>query len=200
VPLTQISELNELRARLVPLGKIDDDRRPVGSATGQTRIDPAAIIGRRSAKSSSCRQLGNEVLPQILHIRHRGTSHNWESVVPSFDHFQLELRAQFDRAEKRRAKNIVVNSGEFHGAVGGCPGPNERLQTCRDVIKEEVRSGDVIMGDLDNCRGAALTIRYQLPRVEKFVVATGAHPDTDSLVNREPIARTEISETCSSRA
>jgi hypothetical protein len=48
-------------------------------------------------------------------------------------------------------------------------------------MKEEVRSGDVIMGDLNNCRGAALTIRYQLPRVETFVAATGAHPDTDSL-------------------
>jgi 5-methylcytosine-specific restriction protein A len=101
--------------------------------------------------------------------------------VPSFDRFQRELRAQFDRAEKRRAKNVVVNSGELHRAVGGYPGPNERLQTCCEVMKEEVRSGDVIMGDLDNCRGAALTIRYQLPRVEKFVAATGVHPDTDSL-------------------
>jgi hypothetical protein len=44
--------------------------------------------------------------------------------VPSFDHFQRELRAQLDRAEKRRAKNIVVNSGELHRAVGGYPGPN----------------------------------------------------------------------------
>ena len=44
--------------------------------------------------------------------------------MPSFDHFQRELRAQFDRAEKRHAKNIVVNSGELHRAVGGYPGPN----------------------------------------------------------------------------
>jgi len=131
--------------------------------------------------SSPRRQLGNEVPLQILDFRHSGTSHNWESVVPSFDHFQRELRAQFDRAEKRRAQTIVVNSGELHRAVGGYPGPNERLQTCCEVMKEEVRSGDVIMGDLDNCRGAALIIRYQLPRVEKFVAATGAHPDTDSL-------------------
>ena len=48
-------------------------------------------------------------------------------------------------------------------------------------MKEEMKSGDVIMGDLDNCRGAALTIRYQLPRVEKIVTATGAHPDTESI-------------------
>jgi hypothetical protein len=50
-----------------------------------------------------------------------------------------------------------------------------------EVMKEEMKSGDVIMGDLDNCRGAALTIRYQLPRVEKIVAATGAHPDTESI-------------------
>jgi hypothetical protein len=110
--------------------------------------------------------------------------------VPSFDHFQRELRAQFDSAEKRRAKNIVVNSGELHRAVGGYPGPNERLQTCWEVMKEEMKSGDVIMGDPDNCRRAALTIRYKLPRVEKIAAATGTHPDTESLrqpgTNRAP--------------
>ena len=104
--------------------------------------------------------------------------------MPSFDHFRQELGAQFDRAEKRRAINLVVNSGELHRAVGGYPGPNERLQTCCEAMKEEMKSGDVIMGDLDNCRGAALTIRYQLPRVEKNAAATGAHPHTESL--RQP--------------
>ena len=104
--------------------------------------------------------------------------------MPSFDHFRQELRAQFDRAEKRRAINLVVNSGELHRAVGGYPGPNERLQTCCEAMKEEMKSGDVIMGDLDNWRGAALTIRYQLPRVEKNAAATGAHPHTESL--RQP--------------
>jgi hypothetical protein len=104
--------------------------------------------------------------------------------LPSFDHFRQELRAQFDRAEKRRAKNIVINSGELHRTVGGYPAPNERLQTCCEVMKEEMKSGDVIMGDPDNCRAAALTIRYQLPRVEKIAAATGAHPDTENL--RQP--------------
>src|ERR1700731_4062604 len=94
------------------------------------------------------------------------------SVMPSFDHFRQELRAQFDRAGKRRAISIVVNSGELHRAVGGYPGPNERLQTCCEVMKEEMKSGDVIMSDL-NCRGAALTIRYRLPRAEKIDAATG---------------------------
>ena len=104
--------------------------------------------------------------------------------MPSFDHFRQELRAQFDRAEKRRAINLVVNSGELHRAIGGYPGPNERLQTCCEAMKEEMKSGDVIMADLNNCRGATLTIRYQFPRVEKSVAATGAHPDTENL--RQP--------------
>jgi hypothetical protein len=38
-------------------------------------------------------------------------------------------------------------------------------------MKDEMKSSDVIMGDPDNCRGAALTIRYQLPRVEKIAAA-----------------------------
>ena len=96
--------------------------------------------------------------------------------MPSIDHFHRELRAQFEYAEKRRAKNIVVNSGELHRAVGGYPGPNERLQLCCEVMKDEMKSGDVVIGNLDNCRGAALIIRYQLPRVDKLEVATGIAP------------------------
>ena len=87
--------------------------------------------------------------------------------MPSIDQFQKELRSQFECAEKRRAKNIVVNCGELHLAVGGFPGPHEGLQICSEMMKGEMRSGDVIIGDLDSRRGAALTIRYQLPRVRK---------------------------------
>jgi hypothetical protein len=96
--------------------------------------------------------------------------------VPSIDRFQRELRAQFEYAEKRRAKNIVVNSGELHRAVGGYPGPNECLQICCEVMKDEMKSGDVIIGNPDNCRRAALLIRYQLPRLDKAEFATGIIP------------------------
>jgi hypothetical protein len=84
--------------------------------------------------------------------------------VPSIDHFQHVLHAQLQEAAKRRAKNIVINAGELHRAVGGYPGPDQRLQTCCDVMKAEMRTGDAIVGDLANAQAAALMIRYQLPR------------------------------------
>lgn len=84
--------------------------------------------------------------------------------MPSIDHFQHVLHAQLEEAAKRYAKNIVINAGELHRAVGGYPGPDQRLQTCCDVMKAEMRTGDAIIGDLANAQAAALMIRYQLPR------------------------------------
>lgn len=87
--------------------------------------------------------------------------------MPSIDHFQQELRDQLETGSKRRAQNLVVNSEELHRAVGGYPGPNQRLQYCCDVMKAEMVVGDEIVGDLKNQQAAALTIRYQLPRPQK---------------------------------
>jgi hypothetical protein len=84
--------------------------------------------------------------------------------MPSIDEFRQELRDQLSRATKRRAENIVINAVELHHAVGGHPGPNQNLQSCCDVMKAEMQTGDAIIGDLENCQAAALTIRYQLPR------------------------------------
>jgi hypothetical protein len=42
--------------------------------------------------------------------------------MASRDHFQQELRAQIEKAIKRGAKQLIVNSGELLAAVGGRPG------------------------------------------------------------------------------
>ena len=87
--------------------------------------------------------------------------------MPSVDHFRQELRVQIERATKRGASTIVINSGELHLAIGGYPGPNQRLQSCCDAMKAEMKAGDIIIGNLADCQAAALTIRYQLPHAEK---------------------------------
>jgi hypothetical protein len=67
--------------------------------------------------------------------------------MPSIDNFRQELRDQLERATKRRAQNLVINSGELHRAVGDYPGPNQRLHSCCDVMKAEMITGDAIIGD-----------------------------------------------------
>jgi hypothetical protein len=88
--------------------------------------------------------------------------------MPSADHFRQELHDQIEHAIKRRAQNILVNAGELHRAVGGYPGPDQKLHYCCEVMKAEMRTGDAIVGDLANCQAAALTIRYQLPRPDNI--------------------------------
>jgi hypothetical protein len=85
--------------------------------------------------------------------------------MPSSDHFRMELRAQLERAAKRRAANVVVNAGELHRAIGGYPGPSHQMQYCSNVMKEEMKAGDVLLINPDERQAATLTIRYQLPRI-----------------------------------
>lgn len=96
--------------------------------------------------------------------------------MPSIDKFRQELRDQLERATKRRAQNIVINSGELHRAVGDYPGPNQCLHSCCDVMKAEMITGDAIIGDPENSQAAALTIRYQLPRPDKTEAAQERKP------------------------
>jgi hypothetical protein len=86
------------------------------------------------------------------------------TTMPSYDHFLYELKTQLQQAAKRGATRIIVNSAELHRAVGGYPGSGERMHYCRAVMKEEMKPGDSIMDDPDDCHGAGLTIVYLLPR------------------------------------
>ena len=84
--------------------------------------------------------------------------------------FRTELLARLDRAEKRGARSIKVNSGDLHRSVGGYPGPNHQTPTCCEVMCDEMTDGDVIVDKPPSGKGARLTIRYRLPR-------SGRQPD-----------------------
>jgi hypothetical protein len=84
--------------------------------------------------------------------------------MPSSDHFQHELRCQLQHAAKRGARHIQVNSAELHMAVGGYPGPSQRMLLCCDVMKQEMGLGDEIISDVENGDGPSLMIRYCFPR------------------------------------
>ena len=80
--------------------------------------------------------------------------------MASRDHFQQELRAQIERAIKRGAEQLVVNSDELLVAVGGRPGLKDQMRYCCDVMREEMKAGDVVVDDPENGEGAGLTICY----------------------------------------
>jgi hypothetical protein len=89
--------------------------------------------------------------------------------MASRDHFQQELRAQIERAIKRGAEQLIVNSGELLVAVGGRPGLKHQMRYCCDVMREEMKAGDVVVDGPENGEGAGLTICYFLADTRIFV-------------------------------
>ena len=85
--------------------------------------------------------------------------------MASRDHFQQELRAQIEKAIKRGAEQLIVNSGELLAAVGGRP--VHQMRYCCDVMREEMKAGDVVVDGSENGEGAALTICYFLADISE---------------------------------
>jgi hypothetical protein len=83
--------------------------------------------------------------------------------MASRDHFQQELRAQIERAKKRGAEQLIVNSRELFVAVGGHPDPKHQMRYCCDVMREEMKAGDTVVDGPENGKAAGLTICYLLP-------------------------------------
>jgi hypothetical protein len=81
--------------------------------------------------------------------------------LASYDHYLHELQTQLQRATKRRAKEIIVNSGELNHAVGGLGG---FIENCFEAMNGEIGPGDEILAGRDS--GAGMTVRYVLPRPE----------------------------------
>lgn len=84
--------------------------------------------------------------------------------MPTADDFKRELNAQIERAGRQGRRHLEVNAGELHRAVGGYPG-NHRMPVCCDVMRQEARRGNSeAVYETDSGDGAALTIRYRIPR------------------------------------
>ena len=84
--------------------------------------------------------------------------------MPSAAEFKQELYAEIDRAVRQGRPHLEVNAGELHRKVGGYPG-NHRMPVCCKVMREEAeRGGASTIFDTNSGDGAALTIRYAIPR------------------------------------
>jgi hypothetical protein len=85
--------------------------------------------------------------------------------MPTAADFRSELRRPLAQAQKQLWPHVDINAGELHRDVGDYPGPGHRMPNCCQVMKGEMRSGDTIVaGKHLKGPGAALTIRYLLPR------------------------------------
>jgi len=80
----------------------------------------------------------------------------------SLDHYSQELNAQLGRAASRGMSHILINVRELHSSLGDFPGSNDRLVSCRLVMRNEMKAGDVMVVAEDHLVG--MTVRYLLPR------------------------------------
>lgn len=80
--------------------------------------------------------------------------------------FHKELTAQIVRAHRQGRPHIEINAGELHRVVGGYPNNGAHgMPSCCSAMRDEYQQGRAeIIHDLESGQGAALTIRYLLPR------------------------------------
>lgn len=84
--------------------------------------------------------------------------------MPTAEDFRTELTAQIERASRQGRPHLEVNAGELHRIVGSYPGDHRMPQCCEVMRREAKRGGGETIFETDSGDGAALTIRYLLPR------------------------------------
>ena len=82
--------------------------------------------------------------------------------MASSDHYSQELNAQFGRAVSRGMSHILINARELHASLGDFPSLDDRLVSCRLVMRNEMKAGDVMVVTQEHLVG--MTVRYLLPR------------------------------------
>lgn len=82
--------------------------------------------------------------------------------APSAAAFEQELGERLARARRDSKKSLIVNAGELHRAVGGYPGPGNRMPICCRVMRKHMRAGDKIVTAPPRGDGASLTVCYEI--------------------------------------
>jgi len=112
------------------------------------------------------------------HAEYEAKTAKWEAIAgvndppkkaPVANDFWFQLFRLLSAASDIGEKSVVVQAGELHRRVGCYPGPNHRMPVCCQVMRDEMQPGDVILEEPPKGSGARLTVRYQLPRLEKQV-------------------------------
>ena len=82
----------------------------------------------------------------------------------STDDFREEALAQIGRAAKQGRPHAEINAGELHRTLGGYPGTDHRMPMACEALRALKTSRDETVFEPPSGNGAALTIRYALPR------------------------------------
>ncbi len=88
--------------------------------------------------------------------------------MPTAGDFRNELHRIMLEAMKAGREFVEINAGELHNRVGDYPDKNHRMPVCCTVMRAALAAdaGDLILEEPPSGQGAALTIRYVLPRPE----------------------------------
>jgi 5-methylcytosine-specific restriction protein A len=79
-------------------------------------------------------------------------------------YIQNELNSILLSAQNKNIPFVDVKSGDLHRRVGGYPANNHRMPICCSVMKDSMKTGDIILHEPPSGQGASLIIRYKLPR------------------------------------
>ena len=82
----------------------------------------------------------------------------------STEDFAILLAKLLASAEELGFVAVDVNSGNLHRFIGNYPGPNHRMPACCNAMRQAMTSDDLLVEEPPKGNGAALTIRYYLPR------------------------------------
>ena len=85
--------------------------------------------------------------------------------MPTKEDFKAELLAQLGQAMKQGRAHVEINAGELQKTLGDYPGTDHHLSAAACNAMHEARSAqDTVIVQPPSGNGAALTIRYELPR------------------------------------
>lgn len=85
-------------------------------------------------------------------------------MLPRTHDFQNELLNILSLAQEIGAFCIGIRSGDLHKRLGGYPGHSHRMPVCCQVMKRNMKSGDLVLKQPPSGMGANLIICYKLPR------------------------------------
>jgi hypothetical protein len=83
--------------------------------------------------------------------------------TPGEGDFRAALRKRLETAGKNDAPHCDVQAGNLHHEVGGYPNSDELIQTCCEVMRQEMRDRDRILEAPGSGVGTLLLVRYMLP-------------------------------------
>ena len=84
--------------------------------------------------------------------------------MPTKEDFRAELLAQLGRAMQQGRAHVEINAGELHRTLGNYPGTDHHMSVACDAMREACTAQDTVISQPPSRNGAALTIRYELPR------------------------------------